>query len=191
MLILITGKSGSGKTFIANKLAAFLDAEIISIDKISHEAIEEKEVINQIKTQFGDKFIENNRINRKKLGNFVFKDNNKLEILNSITQPIIEAKIDKILINKSKIYILEYLLLPKMKYFDTADCKILIKANPHFRKTRIIKRDNISEEYFNLREQNSIEFNEELFDIILTNDNNLDIEKLAIEIKEFLCLEKQ
>ena len=101
-----------------------------------------------------------------------------------------ESQIDKILENKAKNYILEYLLLPKMKYFKMADCRILIKSDDHLRKSRIIKRDNISEEYFYERENNSIEFDEELFDIIVHNDNNLDLEKLANKIKEILCLEK-
>ncbi len=190
MIILITGKSGSGKTFIANKLASFFNAEVISFDKISHDALKLPDVINEIKTQFGEEIIENNVINRKKLGKIVFNDENKLQFLNSLIQTKMESQIDKILKNNSKIYILEYLLLPKMKYFNMSNCKVLIKANDHLRKSRIIERDNISEEYFYKRENNSIEFDENLFDIIVQNDNNLDFEKLASNIKEVLCSEK-
>lgn len=191
MLVLITGKSGSGKTFLANQLAPLLDAEIISIDKLSHEALKDIEIIEQIKTQFGSDFIENNAINRKKLGKLVFSDNNKLEILNNIVQPKIEAQIDKITQNKGKIYILDYLLLPKMKYFNLADCSILVQAASDIRKTRILKRDNISEEYFLAREENSIEFNAELFDIIIENNHNLNSLEISKKIKEVLCLENQ
>lgn len=190
MIILITGKSGSGKTFIANKLASFFNAEVISFDKISHDSLKRPDVINEIKTQFGEEIIENNAINRKKLGKIVFNDENKLQFLNNLIQIKMESQIDKILENNAKNYILEYLLLPKMKYFNMSDCKILIKANDHLRKSRIIKRDNISEEYFYERENNSIEFDEKLFDIIVQNDNNLDFEKLASNIKEVLCSEK-
>lgn len=191
MLVLITGKSGSGKTYIANKLAPMLNAEIISIDKLSHKILENDKVINEIKTQFGSDFIENKVINRKKLGKIVFSDKSKLEILNNIVQPKIEAEIDKITQNKAKIYILDYLLLPKMKYFNLADLRILITANNHIRKTRIIKRDNISEQYYLAREENSIDFNAELFDIIIENNDNINLDKITQQIKEKLCLEKQ
>jgi len=74
-----------------------------------------------------------------------------------------------------------------MKYFKMSDCKILIKADTHIRKTRILTRDNISEAYFNSRENNSIEYNESQYDIIIENNHNLDIDKIIKQIKEILC----
>ena len=50
MLISLVGKSGSGKTTIANKLKS-LDNRIIHIDvdKISHQVLEYPEVVERIK----------------------------------------------------------------------------------------------------------------------------------------------
>ena len=52
--------------------------------------------------------------------------------------------------------------------------KILLDIDKDIRKERIIKRDNISEEYFNLRDNSSYKYNYDDFDIIL-NDNNYSI----------------
>ena len=60
MIISITGKSGSGKTYIAQKLAKYFDAKILSFDDISHQALEDDDIKDKIKTQFGDFLFENN-----------------------------------------------------------------------------------------------------------------------------------
>lgn len=188
MIISITGKSGSGKTYISRMLAAKLCAELISFDEISHKTLENVDILQKIKNYFGDIVFESKKLNRKKLGKIVFSDNEKLDYLNNICQIKMEEIIDtKIKKNKNTLFIFEYSLLPKMKYFNMSDCKILIKADTHIRKTRILSRDNISEAYFDSRENNSIEYNESQYDIIIENNHNLDIDKIIKQIKEILC----
>ena len=51
--------------------------------------------------------------------------------------------------------------------------KILLDIDLNTRRERIIKRDNISLDYFNLREASSYNYNYEDFDIIL-HDNNYE-----------------
>lgn len=191
-IISITGKSGSGKTYIARMLAARLCAELVSFDEISHDSLENNEIISKIRSIFGNSVFDANKINRKKLGQIVFADNQKLDFLNNICQAKMEEIIDaKINNSKNTTFIFEYSLLPKMKYFEMSKCKILIKADSHIRKSRILSRDNISEEYFNARENNSIEYDESKFDIIIDNNENLDFDKIIKNIKEILCSEKQ
>lgn len=192
IIISITGKSGSGKTYVARMLAARLCAELVSFDEISHDALENHDIIANIQTFFGKSVFDNSKINRKKLGQVVFADKKKLEYLNNICQIKMEDIIDnKIKANKNSTFIFEYSLLPKMKYFEMSQCKILIKADSQIRKSRILSRDNISEEYFDARENNSIDYNESLFDIIIENNKKLDFEKIIKQIKEILCLEKR
>ena len=54
MIISITGKSGSGKTYIARMLASRLCAELVSLDEISHNTLEMNDILLKIKNYFGN-----------------------------------------------------------------------------------------------------------------------------------------
>lgn len=191
-IIIVTGKSGSGKTYVARMLAARLCAELITFDEISHKSLENSDIISKVRSFFGNSVFDANKINRKKLGKIVFSDNDKLNYLNNICQVKMEELIDAKLNNsKNTTFIFEYSLLPKMKYFEMSKCKILINADSHIRKSRILSRDKISEEYFDVRENNSLEYDESKFDLIIENNTRLDFEKIIQKIKEILCSEKR
>lgn len=69
---------------------------------------------------------------------------------------------------------LDWLLLSISKYFDMCDIKILLDIPYEVRKQRAMKRDNISEEAFDLREKASIEFDEKAFDyVVKANDKEI------------------
>lgn len=91
-----------------------------------------------------------------------------------------QIEIDKILnLNKDKIIILDWLLLLNTKYFNMCDVKILLDVSYDVRKKRAMKRDNITEEDFDLREQASIDFDETLFDYVFKADDEKKVERLA------------
>ena len=183
--IAISGKSGSGKSYIAHLLAKELSAEIINFDEVSHQSLMLENVKDFVRQTFGESVFDSNKnINRKELGKIAFSDPQKLEILNQLCEiemvNIIDSQLNK---SKSEYVILEYLLIPQMKYFKTANVKILVKASNETRKQRILKRDNISSDYYDKREQNSIDFNENDFDIIIQNDKSFDVKTIAEKIK--------
>ena len=116
--------------------------------------------------------LTNNKIDRKKLGKIVFSSKVEMRKLEIITWCYMEQEIDKIIENnKDKIIILDYLLLPRTKYFNNCDLRILVDVPYEIRKERVMKRDNISEEKFNLRESSSIDYDKNIFDIVLTNED--------------------
>ena len=59
------------------------------------------------------------------------------------------------------------------------DVKILLDVSYDVRKKRAMKRDNITEEDFDLREQASIDFDETLFDYVFKADDEKKVERLA------------
>ena len=183
-LIIVTGKSGSGKTFVANKIAESLNCPELSLDEISHQTLTIESVKQFVKNTFGDSVFNGDEINRKKLGTLAFSTPEKLEQLNDICHQEMLKIIDrKLQDTPADYFVLDYLLLPQMKYFETAFFKVLVKANNHTRKTRIISRDNITEEYFNSRDNNSIEFDETDYDCVLENSHNIDLTDLIKQIK--------
>ena len=184
MIISICGKSGSGKSTLAKKIIEERKNVIhIDIDKIAHQVLTIPIVKQQLQEQFKD-VLTDNEVDRKKLGPIVFSSTKNMDILTQITWPHMEQEIDRIISeNKDKIIILDYLLLPKTKYFEQSDLKILLDIPKDIRKQRILKRDNITEDKFDLRDSSSIEYDKDEFDFIISSDN--------YDIKEVLGLNKK
>lgn len=186
-IICVTGKSGSGKTTFASLLSKKLNCEHIDIDKIGHQALLQSEIINALCDKFGTEILyENGSINRKKLGNIVFSDKEKMKEFSSISWNYIERTLDTILLN-NKFIILDGNLLPNTKYWNMCNYKILINSDNAERKNKILERDNISEEYFNKRESASLDYSQFKFDYIFENNYQLNtinniINKLTMTI---------
>ena len=193
MIIGICGKSGSGKSKIANDLAKELGALVINFDKVSHLTIETDTFKELVKTKISTNVFDNNgNIIRKKLGEVVFQDKEKLNLINVCSEKIMCDIIDKLLEENNKPYvILEYSLLHLMKYFNMCNFKILVTAKESIRCERVMNRDGITEEYFTLREQNSPNYIASLFDTIIENNTNddygLNFLVKMIKQKENLC----
>ena len=93
MLICITGQIGSGKTSLLNEFKS-LDFKTFEMDKYIHEIYKKNKIGYQlIKKNFGDSYVNEIEVDRKKLGQLVFNDNKKLNKLNSLTIPLIRQKI--------------------------------------------------------------------------------------------------
>ena len=144
MILGITGSIGSGKTTIA-KLFSKHWYNRIDADEIGHNIIKkDSAVYKKIINEFGNKIIgKNKNIDREKLGNIVFNNDNKLKKLNSIMHPIIIQnikneikKIKKQCHGKIKIVIDAPLLL-ETETKNLVDKIVVVKCN----KKNILKRN--------------------------------------------------
>lgn len=182
MIITISGASNSGKSYISNIIKELEKNTIhINIDTIAHMALENKKIKNKLIKIFSLK--NTNKIDRKELGNIVFNDTYKMELLSEITWNYMENYIDNIIANnKDKIIILDYILIPKTKYFKMSNINILVKANKETRLNRSIKRDNITEKKFIERDNNCPIYNEEEFDYIIDNNQKEETRKMVKQI---------
>lgn len=182
MIIGICGKSGSGKSTLANQIIELIDKKAIhlDIDKVGHRVLLFPEVREELVSAFGEIVVKENTVDRKKLGEIVFDSRNEMNKLSDITWKYMQIEIDNFLnIHKDKIIILDWLLLSISKYFDMCDIKILLDIPYEIRKERAMKRDNISEEAFDLREKASIEFNESAFDYVLKINDKEIVKRLV------------
>lgn len=152
----------------------------LDIDKVGHKALMNQEVKNELIKSYGNNILNEENIDRKKLGEIVFNSRLEMENLSNITWKYMQIEIDKFLLdNKDKIVILDWILLPISKYFDKCDVKVLLDIPYEIRKKRAIKRDNITEEAFDLREKASISFDANKFDYVINDNNNVEIRKLV------------
>lgn len=182
MLITITGPSGSGKSFIANYLTT-LNKNIVhlNIDLVGHEVIETEEIKRKIVEHF-HLDTKNNQIDRKRLGEIVFNNQDKMQELSNFTWQYMEQKIDEyIKDNQNKIIILDWILIPKTKYFNLSDMNILVKATKEARTKRAMIRDNITVSKFEEREKATLDFDESKFDYVIDNDSQ---EKTKVMVKK-------
>ena len=170
-LIGITGKTGTGKSTIATTLAQKLDGQYVNIDKIGHQATSDPIIAKKLCNVFGNELLnENGNIDRKKLGNIVFSDTDKMQILTNITWEYMEQELDKILLQKQQCFVFDWALLPKVKFWDMCNTKILVTSDDTVRKERILERDHITPEYLEKRESATLDYSKLSFDFTFNND---------------------
>lgn len=187
MIISIVGKSGSGKSTIAKTLEGLDERMLhVDIDKISHQVLTFPEVQAALQNTFGTDVVIDKEVQRKVLGQIVFTTPEQMQKLTDITWHYMEQIIDQIIENnQDKVILLDYVLLPKTKYFDQSDLRIWVEAPYETRLERVIKRAvqerNITPDYFKKRDKSGIDYEEGKYDIVI---NNVDKEKTQAEVKK-------
>ena len=146
MIIGLTGSSGSGKS-VASKYFEKLNHFVIDYDKLTYEVYTKGEpCLNELTQNFGNDIIDQNgNLMRKKLGEIVFANKEKLNLLNSIVMKHILAK-SEILINqnKNKNIILDAPLLFEAGLDKICDKTIAVISDAEIQIKRIMERDGIS-----------------------------------------------
>ena len=145
MIIGITGSIACGKSTISNYLKS-KGYIVIDADKIGHEALDDDYVKEKLILAFGNEILDDNKINRQKLGELVFGNSSNLNVLNSIIHPEIRKKIlQKIDKNNDKeLIFIDVALLFEAKFDDLVDKIIVVYVDKNTQLTRLMKRNSIS-----------------------------------------------
>lgn len=178
MVIGLTGGIGTGKSTVARRLVE-KGYRVIDADVISRSIIEKDEVIKEILEKIDKDLFENGKINRKKLAQIVFKDEKKLDVLNSIMHPLIIREMKKEIEKQIKIYdivIVDMPLIFEMKIEKEFDVILLVYASKQVQIKRIVQRDGRTEEEAEsiINSQIDLEFKRKRSDYILENNGTLE-----------------
>ena len=151
VIVGLTGPTGSGKTTLCD-VARGQGFEIINADLVVREVYKKDIAINTLCDAFGKDILTDGQIDRKKLSALAFKDSKSTELLNKTVLPIICDEIKRI-IDKSKS---NYILLDAPTLFESGldeICSFVISviSDKDIRKSRIMARDDMSEDDANLR----------------------------------------
>jgi len=151
-IIGVTGNTGSGKSTVS----AYFEKQggfIIDADKIGHEVIRKgtpaySEIIDTLGTEFLDG---NGEIVRKKLGDAVFSEFEKLRLLTYITHKYIirecDAIIERVKRERSHPFtVIDAPLLFEAGMDGICDKIIIVTADEETRLGRIMARDGITRE---------------------------------------------
>ena len=176
-IIGITGGSGSGKTtvtsYLKEKGAFVIDADIVAREIVSPG----KPALLEIREAFSDVVIlPDGSLDRKMLGNIVFSDSEKLNILNNITHKYIVEDIKAKAKENGGFIVIDAALLFQTELDLLCDKTLLVTADKTKRKDRIIKRDNLTEDLAQNRisSQEDYEMYKEKADFHLENCGTLE-----------------
>ena len=189
MVLGITGGIATGKTAVSDILKE-MGFDIIDMDIISREVIKLPEIIKMLTNEFGADILTNGNIDRKKLREFVFDNQEKVEKLDSIMHPAIikisQEKIEKLKGMKKKLIVVVIPLLFEVQLEYLVDKILLVAASREKQIERIIKRDHTNKKDAEniINSQMSLDEKRMKSDYIIENNGNLA--ELKEKVLEFL-----
>ena len=173
----LTGGIACGKSTVA-QMFVLLGAHLIDFDKLAHEVQEPaqpawKDVVNC----FGsDILLPDKKIDRNKLGNIVFNDQEKLKTLNNIVHPCVfqewHHRLEKIKADHLHAIVLSDIpLLFEGNMQHLFDLTILVLISSEEQISRLIERNGVNKEEAGKRLKSQLPIGEKirLADIVIEN----------------------
>lgn len=182
LIIGLTGNIATGKSEVASMFRE-MGAKIIDADRIAREVVEKgSPAWKDIVGYFGEKILnKDGSVNRKTLGEIVFRDPKKLSKLNEITHPrIMEAikrRLDEYRKQQISIVIIEAaLIVEKGGMKDIIDKLVVVTSDRNDQISRLMKRDGISREdaLYRIRSQMPISEKTKHADYVIDNSKTLE-----------------
>lgn len=178
----LTGAIATGKSTAGNIIRNH-GYQVINSDKIGHDLMEPgQKNYNEIVESFGKDILnEDKTINRTKLGEIVFSNKDKLELLNKISHKNIFNKINCIIHQSfDKIIFIELPILIELKKENKLSIEFdeiwLVYVNPEIQIKRLIERNDLSEKQAKDRIGSQMSIDEKLgyADFIINNEGSLE-----------------
>ncbi|UQZ76506.1 dephospho-CoA kinase [Niallia circulans] len=151
LIVGLTGGIASGKSTISSYYQS-LNISIIDADIESRLAVEKGEpAYLKIAAHFGKGVLHSDgTLNRQKLGEIIFSNEEERRVLNSIVHPDVRRRMDekqkKAVEAGEKVVILDIPLLFENKLNHTVDRTILVYVDQDTQITRLMKRNDLSYE---------------------------------------------
>ena len=167
----ITGGTGSGKTSALNAIRD-LGGTVIDCDAVYHKMVaENQELRHAIEVKFHGVFNSDGSLNRKKLGELVFENKERMEQLNEVIYRFLVPEVQRLCQEGGDLVAIDAINLVESGADSICDKTIAITAPMELRVRRITARDGIDERYARMRisAQKSDEFYRGKCDYELSN----------------------
>ena len=183
--IALTGGIATGKSTVAS-LLALNGMRVIDADAISHEILDSS--LSWVRDTFGDEYISGSKVNRAKLGNYIFSHSKAKKVLEDYLHPKIRAEIES-RSEKQDGFKFPYLIdIPLFFENGNYDIKrsVVVFTPPDIQLQRFMKRNGYTEEESlkRIKTQMPIEEKKKLATWIIDNSKNL--KHLQNECEDFV-----
>lgn len=148
----LTGSIAVGKTFVCEVLrelgAAVLDADLTAREVVKPQTVGWKKIVEN----FGREVLQSDdTLNRVKLGEIVFQDEARRQLLNSIVHPLVFEAQDAWLNEREKenprgIAVIDAALMIESSGYKRFEKIIVVWCQPEIQLERLIKRNDLSRE---------------------------------------------
>ena len=177
---------------------ARLGGRVINADKVCHLLIKPHTLVyKKIIRHFGKEVLARDKtIDRKKLGEIVFKEKSKLNLLNKLIHPHAIKEIQGIIRRekKSSVIIVDAPLLVETKFYKGLDRLIVVKMRKNKQVRRIIKAKGMTREEAldRIEKQSPLKKKLALADFIIDNNGSkketlIQVRKIWKTIRGELC----
>ncbi len=187
----LTGGIATGKSMVSAILEN-AGTVIIDADQIARKVVKKNlPAYRQIVDTFGESvLLPNKEINRTALGNIIFNDPRKKQLLNTIVHPHVREETNRQLKqikknNPNALVILDIPLLFEADMHKDLSEVIVVYAPEHIQIKRLMERDHISQEdaLARIRSQMPIEEKKRLATMVIDNSGTLEhTRKQTLEI---------
>ena len=176
-VIALTGGIGCGKSLAAQYFAE-LGALVIAADQLARAAIERgSQGFDEVVSFFGDSILNNGDIDRRALGELIFKDAEAKRKLESIVHPFVRREFEEAVasLKSDEVLVYEIPLLVETGAQDRFDIVVTVESDLENRITRLRQRGmHISEIEGRIAAQATREQRIEAADFLIENDGSED-----------------
>ena len=178
--IALTGSISTGKSTVVALLrqAGF---SVIDADRVAHQVLDEQ--YQAIANIFGEKYVDNGKVDRRALGSMIFSDQEKRKMLESLLHPLIYDRIAEEATHLDRCaepYIVDIPLFFEGGRYAIENV-IVVYAKKEQQLKRLIQREGYSENEALLRIESQIDIEEKRKNATYVIDNSGDLKQIQLE----------
>jgi len=188
----LTGGIGSGKSTVSSYLKE-MGYNVVDADQVAREVLDiYPEILGFIRRRFGQEYFdEKGSLNRRKLGDFLFRNRERLAEYESVILPLIKKEIfrrmEELENSGASICFLDAPTLIEAGMHKLMDKNILVWVDRETQIERVAKRDSMDHGQVlgRISSQLDIDKKKEMVDFVV--DNSAGVEETKREVREILA----
>ena len=189
----ITGGIGSGKTLIC-QIFEKLGAPVFYADYEAKKILNhDKSVVDEVSSIFGNDIYDEAGINKARLANVIFNNQEALDTINNIVHPVVKSYFQNWLSTLNAPYAVEEAaILVETGAYKDLDYTFLVYAPKELRISRAMSRDGKSRQEIEERMKNQMPDEEKFQKVngVIYNDNSRMVIPQILELHEQLTNQK-